>query len=61
MLSGMDLDLVLVRAFAETAERLHFGRAAEHLGISQQALSKRVARLETLLPYVCSSVRAASG
>ncbi|WP_204046821.1 helix-turn-helix domain-containing protein [Microbispora siamensis] len=57
----MDLDLVLVRAFAETAERLHFGRAAEHLGISQQALSKRVARLETLLPYVCSSVRAASG
>ncbi|WP_182897314.1 LysR family transcriptional regulator [Microbispora sp. H10830] len=45
----MDLDLVLVRAFAETAERLHFGRAAEHLGISQQALSKRIARLETLL------------
>lgn len=49
MVSGMDLDLALVRAFAETAETLHFGRAAEQLGTSQQALSKRVARLETLL------------
>ncbi|MDI2125818.1 LysR family transcriptional regulator [Yinghuangia seranimata] len=35
-----------VRAFAVTAELLHFGRAAASLGISQQALSKRVARLE---------------
>ncbi|MFG3284457.1 LysR family transcriptional regulator [Streptomyces sp. NPDC048111] len=45
----MDLDLALVRAFVATAETLHFGRAAERLGTSQQALSKRVARLETLL------------
>ncbi|WP_433466542.1 LysR family transcriptional regulator [Spirillospora sp. CA-128828] len=45
----MDLDLVLVRAFTETAETLHFGRAAERLGTSQQALSKRIARLEKLL------------
>ncbi|MUN37413.1 LysR family transcriptional regulator [Actinomadura litoris] len=45
----MDLDLALVRAFAVTAETLHFGRAAERLGTSQQALSKRVARLEALL------------
>ncbi|WP_328460418.1 LysR family transcriptional regulator [Streptomyces sp. NBC_00448] len=45
----MDLDLALVRAFVATAETLHFGRAAEQLNTSQQALSKRVARLESLL------------
>lgn len=49
MVSGMDLDLALVRAFVATAETLHFGRAADQLGTSQQALSKRIARLETLL------------
>lgn len=49
MVSGMDLDLTLVRAFAATAETLHFGRAAARLGTSQQALSKRIARLESLL------------
>ena len=42
----MDLDLAQVRAFVATAERLHFGQAAEHLAVSQQALSKRIARLE---------------
>ncbi|HUR04667.1 MAG TPA: LysR family transcriptional regulator [Nonomuraea sp.] len=45
----MDLDLALVRAFAVTAETLHFGRAAERLNTSQQALSKRIARLESML------------
>jgi DNA-binding transcriptional LysR family regulator len=45
----VDLDLAQVRAFATAAELLHFGRAAEQLAISQQALSKRVARLETTL------------
>ncbi|GAB7034884.1 LysR family transcriptional regulator [Streptomyces sp. NPDC021749] len=45
----MDLDLALVRAFTTTAETLHFGRAAEQLRTSQQALSKRIARLEQLL------------
>ncbi|GAA3219327.1 LysR family transcriptional regulator [Nonomuraea helvata] len=49
MVMGVDLDLALVRAFAVTAETLHFGRAAEHLNTSQQALSKRIARLETVL------------
>lgn len=42
----MDLDLAQVRAFVATAERLHFGQAAEQLAVSQQALSKRIARLE---------------
>ncbi|MFJ9865220.1 LysR family transcriptional regulator [Streptomyces sp. NPDC101165] len=45
----MDLDLALVRAFVVTARTLHFGRAAEELNTSQQALSKRIARLEELL------------
>ncbi|MGC5014379.1 LysR family transcriptional regulator [Streptosporangium sp. DT93] len=45
----MDLDLAQVRAFVRTAEGLHFGHAAEELSISQQALSKRIARLESVL------------
>ncbi|MFF8998217.1 LysR family transcriptional regulator [Streptomyces achromogenes] len=45
----MDLDLTLVRAFVATAGTLHFGRAAGELGTSQQALSKRIARLEETL------------
>ncbi|GGV52059.1 LysR family transcriptional regulator [Streptomyces spectabilis] len=45
----MDLDVAQVRAFVRTADELHFGRAAGTLAISQQALSKRIARLESLL------------
>lgn len=49
MVRGMDLDLALVRAFVATAETLHFGLAAKRLDTSQQALSKRIARLESRL------------
>ncbi|MER7504470.1 LysR family transcriptional regulator [Nonomuraea pusilla] len=45
----MEPDIEALRAFVVTAEELHFGRAAERLLISQQALSKRVRRLEDAL------------
>ncbi|MBW8484094.1 LysR family transcriptional regulator [Actinomadura parmotrematis] len=45
----MDLDLAQVRAFVAVAGTRHFGRAAAELAVTQQALSKRVARLEERL------------
>lgn len=42
----MDLNLAQVRAFVAAARCEHFGQAAAELGVTQQALSKRVARLE---------------
>lgn len=42
----MDLDTGLLRALVTLAEESHFGRAATRLGITQQALSKRIQRLE---------------
>ena len=45
----MDLDLAQVRAFVAVIDHGHFGRAALTLTLSQQALSKRVARLESQL------------
>src|SRR6266545_3177918 len=45
----MELDLPQVRAFVEVAEQLHFGPAAARLFLTQQALSKRIQRLEHTL------------
>ncbi|MFB9966771.1 LysR family transcriptional regulator [Sinosporangium siamense] len=44
---GMDLDLAAVRAFVAITEDRYFSEAAAGLGISQQAISKRIARLES--------------
>ncbi|MGN2639595.1 LysR family transcriptional regulator [Nocardia takedensis] len=45
----MELDLGAVRAFLVIADHQHFGEAADQLGISQQAVSKRIAKLEAAL------------
>jgi DNA-binding transcriptional LysR family regulator len=42
----VELDLGAVRAFVTVADDLHFGAAADRLGLTQQAVSKRVAKLE---------------
>ena len=42
----MDLDTGLLRAFVAVADGLHFSRAAQELFLTQQAVSKRIARLE---------------
>ncbi|SEH01191.1 DNA-binding transcriptional regulator, LysR family [Nonomuraea solani] len=42
-----DLDLGTVRAFVAITEDHYFSEAAARLGISQQAVSKRIARLES--------------
>jgi DNA-binding transcriptional LysR family regulator len=48
-LGGVDLDTGLLRAFVATVEENHFGRAAGRLFVTQQALSKRIHRLEQIL------------
>ncbi|CAM4106827.1 LysR family transcriptional regulator [Nocardia ninae] len=45
----MELDLGAVRAFLVLADCQHFGAAADHLGLTQQAVSKRIAKLEAAL------------
>jgi DNA-binding transcriptional LysR family regulator len=45
----MELDLGAVRAFLAVVDEGHFTEAAVSLGMTQQAVSKRIARLETEL------------
>jgi DNA-binding transcriptional LysR family regulator len=45
----MEADIHGLRAFVAAAEESHFGRAAERMFLSQQALSKRIRRLEEAL------------
>ncbi|MCA2187899.1 LysR family transcriptional regulator [Nonomuraea cavernae] len=45
----MDADIPGMRAFVVTAEELHFGRAGARLFVTQQALSRRIRRLEEAL------------
>ncbi|MCP2338412.1 LysR family transcriptional regulator [Actinomadura rupiterrae] len=45
----MDVDVPGLRAFVAAAEEMHFGRAARRLFLTQQALSQRVRRLESVL------------
>jgi len=45
----MDLDLTAVESFIVVTELRHFGRAADRLGVSASALTKRIKRLEAAL------------
>ncbi len=48
-LGPVDLDIAQVRAFVVTADQRHFSRAAQSLFLTQQALSKRIRKLEDAL------------
>jgi DNA-binding transcriptional LysR family regulator len=54
----VDLDVGQVRAFVAVADHHHFGRAAQSLHMTQQALSRRVAALEARVGVLVERHRA---
>ena len=54
----MDLDVGQVRAFVAVADQHHFGRAAQSLHMTQQALSRRIAALEARVGVLVDRHRA---
>ena len=53
----MDLDLTSVESFVVVTEQRQFGRAAQKLGITVSALTKRIQRLEASLVVAVLLVR----
>ncbi len=53
------MELEQLKHFLKVAELANFTRAADAVGLSQPALSRSIARLETELANRCSSVRLA--
>jgi DNA-binding transcriptional LysR family regulator len=58
---GVDLDLAQLRAFVAVVDHEHFGRAGQSLSLSQQAVSRRVARLEAALGLLLDRRRGGVG
>jgi DNA-binding transcriptional LysR family regulator len=54
------IDVQRLQAFVAVAERLNFTRASEYLGVAQQLLSQKIARLERDLGCACSTATRAT-